>query len=107
MNNYKRLARAIVAMSVRTTGIHKLKKTADTLIDKLPLGQAGFHSRNRTILRARFGLDGEPRGLAEVGNELGLFGERVRQVGVKPLRMLRRPSRSKQLSKSVIGRKLS
>lgn len=107
MNNYERLASAILAMPVTATHIHKLKKTADTLIDRLPVGQSRFHSRNRAILRARFGLDGEPTGLAEVANELGLSTERIRQIEAKALRMLRHPSRSRQLSKSVIGRKLS
>ena len=107
MNNYERLASAILAMPVRSTDIHKLKKTADTLIDRLPVGQSKFHSRNRAVLRARFGLDGEPKGLADVGTELGLSGERVRQIETKSLRMLRHPSRSRHLSKSVIERKLS
>jgi DNA-directed RNA polymerase sigma subunit (sigma70/sigma32) len=107
MNNYERLASAILAMPVTASDIHKLKKTADTLIDRLPVGQSKFHSRNCVILRARFGLDGDPRSLAEVGNELGLSGERVRQIEAKALRMLRHPSRSRQLSKSVIGRRLS
>ena len=106
MNNYERLASAIFTTPVRATDIHKLRETADTLIDGLPMGQAKFHSRNRAILRARFGLDGEPKGLAEVGNELGLSGERVRQIEAKALRMLRHPSRSRQLSKSAIGGEL-
>jgi len=107
MAKYARLASAIPAIPVRATDIHKLKKTIDPLIDTLTLGQSRFHSRNRAILRARFGLDGEPKGLAEVGNELGLSGERVRQIEAKALRMLMHPLRSRQLSKSVIGRKLS
>ena len=107
MNNYERLASAIFAMPIKATDIHKLKKTADSLIGRLPIGQSRFHSRNRAILRARFGVDREPRGRAEVGNELGLSTERIRQIEAKALRMLRHPSRSGQLSKSVIGRKLS
>ena len=70
MNNYERLASVILAMPVRATDLQKLKKTADTLIDRLPVGQSKFHSRNRAILRARFGLDGKPGTLAEIGDEL-------------------------------------
>jgi RNA polymerase primary sigma factor len=105
MNNYERLASAIFGMSVRATDIHKLKEIADTLIDRLPVGQSKFHSRNRAVLRARFGLDGEPRTLAEIGDELGLSMERIRQIEVKTLRMLRHPSRSKQISKLIVTRK--
>ena len=105
MNNYERLASAILAMPVRATDVHKLKETADTLIDRLPLGQSKFHSRNRAILRARFGLDVEPRSRAEVGNELGLSMERIRQIEAKALRMLRHPSRSRQLSKLTMRRR--
>jgi len=107
MNSYEVLASAILAMPVRASDIHKLKQTADVLIDRLPVGQSEFHSRNRAILRARFGLDGRPRTFSEVGNELGLSGERIRQIEAQALRMLRHPSRSRQLSKSIIGRKLS
>jgi DNA-directed RNA polymerase sigma subunit (sigma70/sigma32) len=107
MNNYEGLASAIFAMPVRATGIHELKKAVDTLIDRLPVGQSKFHSRNRAILRARFGLHGEPRSRTEIGNELGLSTERIRQIEAKALRMLRHPSRSRQLSKLIIGGKLS
>lgn len=107
MNNYERLASAILALPVRATDIHELKKTLDTLIARLPIGQSKLHSRNHAILRARFGLDGETRSRAEVGNELGLSTERIRQVEAKALRMLRHPSRSGQLSRSVVDRKLS
>jgi DNA-directed RNA polymerase sigma subunit (sigma70/sigma32) len=107
MNNYERLASAVLAMPVRAADIHRLKKTADPLIRRLPVGQSKFHSRNRAILRARFGLDGEPGTLAEIGDELGLSIERIRQIETKALRMLRHPSRSRQLSTLVIGRKLS
>ena len=107
MNSYEVLASAILAMPVRATDIHKLKETADILIDRLPVGQSEFHSRNHAVLRARFGLDDEPRTVAEIGNELGLSMERVRQIEVKALRMLRHPSRSEQLSKLIMRRRSS
>ena len=107
MSNYEKLASVIFGMPVEATDAHRLKETADTLISRLPVGQSKFHSRNRAMLRARFGLDGEPKSLAETGNELGLSMERVRQIEAKALRMLRHPSRSRQLSKLIIGRKLS
>ncbi len=36
--------------------------------------------RQATILRERFGLEDEPKSLAEIGRELGLSRERVRQL---------------------------
>lgn len=102
INNYETLASIIFGIPVRATDIPKLKETADTLIDQLPVGQPEFHSRNRAILRARFGLDSEPESLAEIGNELGLSMRRVRQIEAKALRMLRHPSRSRQISELTI-----
>jgi RNA polymerase primary sigma factor len=37
-------------------------------------------SRERDVLRARFGLDGEEESLREIGGRLGLSAERVRQI---------------------------
>jgi RNA polymerase primary sigma factor len=46
--------------------------------------------RERRIIELRFGLkDGEPRTLAEIGQEFGLSRERVRQIEVKTLARLR------------------
>jgi RNA polymerase sigma factor (sigma-70 family) len=48
--------------------------------------------RERTILRLRYGLDrGEPRTLEEVGAELSLTRERIRQIERSALAKLRHP----------------
>jgi len=50
-------------------------------IEELHALLAGLSDRERQVLRARFGLDGEgERSLREVGEQLGLTGERVRQI---------------------------
>ena len=50
------------------------------------------------MLRLRFGLeDGSSRTLEEVGKEVNVTRERIRQIEAKALRKLRHPSRSKKL----------
>jgi RNA polymerase primary sigma factor len=54
--------------------------------------------RERQVLEMRFGLkDGQGRTLEEVGQEMGVTRERIRQIEAKALRKLRHPHRSKRL----------
>ena len=54
--------------------------------------------REQRVLRLRFGLeDGHARTLEEIGREIGLTRERIRQIEAGALRKLRHPSRSRKL----------
>ena len=54
--------------------------------------------REAKVLRLRFGLeDGRSRTLEEVGKEINVTRERIRQIEAKALRKLRHPSRSRKL----------
>ncbi|HUA44519.1 MAG TPA: sigma-70 family RNA polymerase sigma factor [Solirubrobacteraceae bacterium] len=50
---------------------------------------AGLSERERTVLRSRYGLDGEPQSLRAVGGRMGLSTERVRQLENRALGKLR------------------
>ena len=62
----------------------------------------GLSPREEYILRARFGLDtGEVRTLEDIGRELKLSRERVRQIEGRALEKLRQPSRNRRLRNFV------
>ena len=58
----------------------------------------GLTPREEQLIALRYGLhDGRPRTLEEVGRELGVTRERIRQIEAKTLAKLRHPGRSDQL----------
>ena len=54
-----------------------------------------LEEREEEVLRARFGIDGPPKTLAEIGDMLGVTRERVRQIEARALGKLRHPSVSR------------
>ena len=74
----------------------RLGPQIDHWLDKLP-------AREREVVERRFGLHGNPRQtLAEVGDELGVTRERVRQIQLKALRHLRAISAEEGVTDSPI-----
>ena len=68
-----------------------LREHIDSLLDDLK-------ERERQVIVLRFGLeDGHPRTLEEVGKEINVTRERIRQIEAKALRKLRNPVRSKRI----------
>ena len=49
--------------------------------------------RESNVLKLRFGFEGDPLSLEQVGDVIGVTRERVRQIEAKALRKLRHPSR--------------
>jgi RNA polymerase primary sigma factor len=67
---------------------------ASDLSERLEGALDELHPRERQVLRLRFGLDrGHERTLGEVGEELGVSRERIRQIEAEALAKLRRMPR--------------
>jgi RNA polymerase primary sigma factor len=58
-------------------------------VEQLPRAMGVLDERERTIIRARFGLDGPEHTLRELGDVLGVSAERVRQIEEASLTKLR------------------
>ncbi|HKC76033.1 MAG TPA: RNA polymerase sigma factor, partial [Chloroflexota bacterium] len=67
------------------------------LQDDLRSVLATLSEREAGIIRLRFGLDGQPRTLDEIGTVYGVTRERIRQIECKAMAKLRHPSRSEAL----------
>jgi RNA polymerase primary sigma factor len=67
-----------------------LAKEIDHLLKELPV-------REEQILRMRFGFEGEPMTLEQIGKRIGLSRERIRQIEKKAKRRLRARARVKAL----------
>ena len=65
---------------------------------------ATMDQREATVLKMRFGLgDFSPHTLKEIGEQLGLTRERVRQIESKAVRKLQQPYRARSLASFVDG----
>lgn len=63
---------------------------------------ATLSDREAKVLRLRFGLDSDqPRTLEQVGQELGVTRERIRQIETKALRKMRNPLRLRMLKEAM------
>jgi len=59
---------------------------------------ATLSEREASVIQLRFGLtDGQPRTLDQLGHVYGVTRERIRQIEIKTMTKLRRPSRSQAL----------
>ena len=76
---------------------HELHNDLEHLLDELT-------SREAAVLRRRFGLEDDiPQTLAQIGEELKLSRERVRQIETRALLKLRQPQRRSKVRDYIQG----
>ncbi|MDY6275808.1 MAG: sigma-70 family RNA polymerase sigma factor, partial [Succinivibrionaceae bacterium] len=72
--------------------------TADSMKETINASLASLTPREAKVLRMRFGIGtNKDHTLEEVGKELGVTRERIRQIEAKALRKLRHPGRAGRL----------
>ncbi len=76
--------------------------TKESLSTEIKRSLSTLTEREKIIITYFYGIDGQERTLEEIGDELDLTRERVRQIKEKALRRLRHSSRSKLL-KNYLG----
>jgi len=94
---------------VSTAGVDQISETIqkdsqDELHDRLERGWESLHPRERRVLELRFGINQEAEKdqthtYGEVGEGLGVTGDRIRQIEAKALRKLRHPRHSEARTK--------
>lgn len=68
----------------------RLPDKIETLLKKLTL-------REEKVIRLRFGIDGEPQTLQQIGETFNVTGARIREIEAKALRKMRHPTRHREI----------
>jgi len=75
----------------------------EDLNEKLEFWLSQLNDKQRVVVERRFGLNGQERAtLEQVGNEIGVTRERVRQIQIDALRRLRKILENEGFSEEVL-----